>query len=396
MLLSYRILFSIELLHEYFNKDIFSDCSLVPSVETQQYIGDTLLQRFFTNRLYVLMKEDKGKPYSALDVNRVFRFYLRSNNANLFNYSNIDLRVGKGQFLYFSNLTNNKSGSDLNLSASIPDYSGVTTYQVGDFAKDPASENIFESINQGSGNPLVDMNSWLLRGTTRFVSSADVIMQSVNVFRNTFASPIKKVQTTVKGFKVSGSTLVEYDVFTTNEAFLNPVTDTAVDLSQLSYGKYKIVMLGTTMADVVLNQEVTIYFDLDAQQHGIIGVIEIFSHLDPANDYSLLDNTGLIKEIKYSIRFANKNAIWKYIAQSDNVNDIVTGVAGLSFAKSSKIFTSNRPIQLKQIPDSSFVLEFSNSSPPVKASYPSPSVMKCEKNIDGTIKNYFTEIYINY
>jgi hypothetical protein len=399
MMLSYHTLFSIELLHEYFNKDIFSDCTIMPSNDTAKYfLGDNLLQRFFTNRLFVLAKDNGGKPYTLLDINRVFRFYINCKNQNLFNYSNLDQRVGKGQFLYFSNLANNKIGTELNLSAAIPQYNAATIYQVGDFTKDGITENIFESTQQGSGHALNETDFWQPRATKRFVSGADVIRQSSNSFRYSFSSPVKKSKATVKGYKVSGTTLVEYDVLIFEQFYPDAVKDILIDLTPLTYGKYKIVLEATTDTDVILNDEVPVYFDVNAVQTGIIGVIEIFSHLDSANDYSLLDNTGVMKQIKYSIRFANRNALWKYITQTTNITDIVTNVAGLSFAKASKIFTSNKPIQLKQIPDNSFVLTFSNSSPPdpVKASYPSPTVMKCEKNPDGTIKNFFTEIYINY
>lgn len=398
MLLSYRTLFSIELLHEYFNKDVFSDCIIEPSNDTAKYFaGDTLLQRFF-NRFIVLAKDNAGKPYTPIDVNRVYRFYLKCANQNLFNYSNLDQRVGKGQFLYLSNLADNKTGSDLNLSAKIPQYNAATNYQVGDIVKEGVSDNIFEAVQQGSGHVLGDANFWQPRSTKRFVSAADVIRQSSNSFRYSFASPIKKLKATIKGNKVSGTTLVEYDAFSIEQIYPDAVKDILIDLALLSYGKYKIVFEATTDANATLNQEVFVYFDANAIQQGIIGVIEIFSHLGVTNDYTMLDNTGMIKEVKYSIRFANRSALWKYIANTTNVTDIVTGVAGLSFIKNSKIFTSNKPIQLKQIPDNSFVLTFSNSSPPdpVKASFPSPAGIKCEKNMDGTIKNFFTEIHINY
>src|SRR5437764_856721 len=101
MLLSYRILFSIELLHEYFNKDIFSDCSILQATETKGFFGSENLQRFFINRLFVLAQDTSGKPHSPIDPDRVYRFYLKCNKADFFNYTNIDQRVGTGSFLYF-------------------------------------------------------------------------------------------------------------------------------------------------------------------------------------------------------------------------------------------------------------------------------------------------------
>lgn len=404
MLLSYRILFSIQLLHEYFNRDIFSDCTLIPSDETATFFsGNNLLQKNIENNLIVLLKDDNGKPYSPIDVNRVFRFYLKNSNADLFNYSNLDDSLGKGNLLYLSNLADNQPANDLNLSAKIADYDSGHFYQVGDFAKDTGSNNIYECIQKGTGNDPLVVNSafWILRGTKRFVSSADLVMLSPVSFRYTFSSAIKKYTAKVKGFKVSGTSLVEYDALKVEQIFPDEVFDVVIDLSLLPFGKYKIVLQGVTAANADINDIKIIYYDANANRQGIIGIVEIFNFLPAVNAYSMIDAAGNIKETaSYVIHFANRNAIWKYITQTTNVTaiEIVPSVPGLSFTQNSKTFTSNKPIQLKQIPDNSFVLEFSNSSPPdpVKASFPSPSVMKCEKDVDGNIKSFFTEIYINY
>src|SRR5258708_4239428 len=194
MLISYKTLFSIELLHEYFNKDVFSDCTILPTNDTRQYFtGDNLLQRFFTNRFYVLIKDNNGKPFSPIAPDRVYRFYIHCDNANFFNYTNLDQRIGKGNFLYFSNLVNNKVGTDLNLTAPIAPYNSATTYQIEDFIKDPnpARNDIYEAVQQGSGHALNDLSFWLPRATQHFVSSADVTRQSSNIFRYSFSSPIK-------------------------------------------------------------------------------------------------------------------------------------------------------------------------------------------------------------
>lgn len=409
MLLSYRILFSVQLLHEYFNKDVFSDCSLIPSDETAEFFnGSSILQKFLSNSLFVMLKDDgSGKPYSPVNTERIFRFYLKNSNPNLFNYSNLDSNLGKGQLLYFSNLANNNPATDLNLSAPIASYDATVFYSVGDFAKDPGGDNIFECIQKGMGNDPLAPNTtfWVPRNTARFVSSTDLAVQSPASFRYSFSSSVKKYTATVKGFKVSGVSLVEYDAFTIEQFFPNPVTEIMINLSVLPFGRYKIALQGTTVTDAMLNDSKTIYYDANTSRQGIIGVIEIFNFLPPANAYSMVDGAGIIKEIKYTIHFANRNAIWKYItettvADTNHVTNIGTGVVGLTFSHDIDfhVFTSNKPIQLKQIPDNSFVLEFSNSSPPdpVKASFPSPSLIKCEKDIDGSIKNFFTEIHINY
>src|SRR4051812_22475102 len=118
MTLSYKILFSVQLLHEYFNKEIFTDCTIIPAAETGQgFQGNNLLMRFIKDQLYILIKEEGNKPDPPLDAANVFRFYLVCTNHDLFNYSNIDPALSKGRLLYLSNLADNKVGSDLNLTA---------------------------------------------------------------------------------------------------------------------------------------------------------------------------------------------------------------------------------------------------------------------------------------
>lgn len=404
MLLSYRTLFSIQLLHEYYNKDLFSDCILIPTEETSAYfLGNNLLQKTIQNNLIVLIKEDSGKPFAPIDKKKIFRFYLQHTNADLFNYTNINGDIGKGNIFYLSNLSGNEVAGSLNLSAPVLDYDPSHFYLVGDFAKHITSDDIYECIQKGSGNDPLAANSafWILRGTKRFVSSADVINQAGVFFRYSFSSPLKKFTASVKGFKLSGTNLIEYDALQIEQIFTEEVSDIFIDLSLIPFGRYKVVLQGITGTNATLDVTKLIYYDSGLNKQGVIGIVEIFNCLSTSDPYSMIDALGNITELaKYVIRFANRNAIWKYITQTTNVSaiDAVPAIPGFSFSRNSKIFTSSKPLQLKQIPDNSFVLEFSNSSPPepVKASFPSTSVMKCEKDIDGNIKNFYTEIFINY
>lgn len=398
MVLSYLTLFSVELLHLYCNKTVLVDCSILPSEETKQYFnGSNLLFRFVDNRLYALITEFEKKPFVPLEANRIFRFYIKCNNPSFFNYTNIE--AGSSALYYFSNLANN-GGAELNLSQPIADYAVDKDYLVGDFARESGTENTLENIRKGRAFPLNDPSAWIPRGTQQFVTGDDLIRSLSGSYRYLFASPttVKEATITIRGFHITGATLTEYDALVIERWFPVPVAEIQADLSTLPFGKYKIVIKATTSTDSLFTDEELIYYDLTAKKLSALGVIEIFNHLPYTDTYSLLNDHGDIKETAYVIRFANRNALWKYITQTTNVSNIISGVPGLNFIKDGNVFTSDKPIEFKQFPDDSFMLEFSGSGPPnpVKASYPSPALLKCEKEMDGTIKNYFSEIHLNY
>ena len=393
MLLSYLTWFSVELLHEYFNKDTFNSCSIVPTEDTKSYFsGSNMLVRFIGNKLYVLVKEENKKPFSSVDRNKVFRFYVKCNDPVFFNYSNV--KAGSGIY-YFSNLANNEVNTELPLSLPPADYNGGTEYQVGALVTNGGTHNQFECLQKSTGVPLNNTSIWLPRADIQFVADTSLLKLKQAPYRYTFPSAtlIKQATITVKGFKVNGTSLTEYEVLKNEQIFPNPVSEIQVDTTLLSYGRYKISIDAITATDAVFTSEEIIYYDLSAKQMPAFAVIEIFNYLPYTDAYGMLNNLGEIKETNYTIHFANRYALWKYIAQSTNVNN-VTGAG--SFTQAGQVFTSNNRLAFKQIPDDTIELSLDNGPPTVQAPFPSPCVLKSEKEADGTIKNFYTEVYLNY
>jgi hypothetical protein len=393
MILSYLTWFSVELLHEYFNKDTLNVCSIVPAEETKQnFNGSNMLMRFIGNKLYVLVKEENKKPFSPVDNNRLFRFYIKCNDPAFFNYSNI--KTGRGIY-YLSNLAANEVNTELSLSLPPADYDPLTEYQVGTMVTDTGTHNVFECLQKNTGVPLNDTDTWVPRADTQFVADSSLMPLRQTPYRFTFplATTVKKVTITINGFKVNGTTLTEYEVLKTEQVFPNAVSEVQADITALSYGRYKVSVDAITSADAVFTTEEFIYYDLPAKQMAAIAVIEIFNHLPDTDAYSMVNNLGEIKETNYTIRFANRYALWKYIAQTTNIN-AVTGAGG--FTQIGPVFISNNHLAFKQIPDDTIELALDTGPPTVKAPFPSPSVLKSEKEADGSIKNFYTEIYLNY
>ena len=114
----YKILFSVDILCDYY-KDISSlDFDILPSAETVLLLKNyRLLYKVIANRLVVLVKvDDSGVPLIELDPEAKFVFYLSLNNHLFINFSSIDLAALTTKRFYFTNLNQNKSNGFFNIS----------------------------------------------------------------------------------------------------------------------------------------------------------------------------------------------------------------------------------------------------------------------------------------
>jgi hypothetical protein len=405
MTVNYKIWFSINVLHEFFNANNFTDCSIEPSADTVQtfFNGTTWLQRIINSNIYVLIKADNsGLPALPVATDKFFRFYLTCNNSLFFNYTNIDARIGKGYILYLSNLAENKVDSLLNLSVPVPaftGYAGSYTFFPGDLVTD-STGNVCECILQSTGNLPNDTAHWIIRSNKQYVSSADTIRVSAANYQSVFTDDISSFSATVKGFKVLGNSVVEYDVLATNQSFSNSVKNVRVDLSSLSAARYKISLSAKKTSDnSIINKEEIIYYDAGIGFKKAIGIIEIFNCLSTTDDYAMQRNgSNIIKETVYIISFANRTAWLNYIARTTAVTGVGSTIAGLHInqdALNHQLFVSSAPLQ--------FVQQFNYTpftilgpSPPPLIPWPSPGSLKTETDIHGAITKIFTETYLNY
>jgi hypothetical protein len=406
MTINYKTWFSVKLTHEFFNHDLFTDGLFKPAADTVQFFfsGTTWLQRFIDDTLHVLIKTDEnGLPSSPIPSDKFFRFYFFFNNPLFFNYTDIDSRLSKGYILYVSNFANNKINTTLNLSAPILLYSSYPsnkTFYPGDLVTDTAGI-VYECIFQSTNNLLTNTNFWLKRTKKQYISSADILRTSTANYKNTFATGINSLNATVRGFQAVGNTLAEYDAFTVQQTFQNPVTNVQFNLSPLQPGRYKIVLSAINASDnSVINVEETIYYDPTIGFNNAAGVVEIFNCISATDDYALQKSgSNVIKETVYTIGFANRTAWWNYISKTTAVTSINTTVSGLTFnnsASNEQLFTSNFALPFLEKFDYTPFTAALGAGPAQIVPWPSSTVLKCEKDNVGAITKVFTEVYLNY
>lgn len=386
----YRILFSINVLHDYYTNLKCTDISFVPAKDTLVKMqAGQMLYKVLGNTLVVLIKvDDNDKPYVELDEAMKLRFYLEVLNHGFVTKTNINLDELRNKRLYFNNLTENKVGSTLYLSEKIPAYDGAKDYVYSEMAN--AGGTIFECIKTpAAGNGTDKDDYWYPRGTTQYLSTGDMIVLSTGV-RNYMLSVASKVfDIQVNGLNTATNTydkVVKSIVQTTDTA----TKEVQVDLRELQSGKHIVNING---------EGFTQYIDAQAAFSNTIGMIDIFNHLDGANDFALLDASGKTKEHTYTIHFANRLAQWKYLTTKKGVKNITDNAGIYEFLQkpdapaTAEYFESNKPIPLQQSP---LVFELELNAPlsePPPAPNPNPD--------DGSMlirkgDLYVCKIYLNY
>jgi hypothetical protein len=159
MTLNYSILFTIELLHEYFSNQKCTGLEIVPADDCRKVSKSLDMQwRYIDNRLIALIRENErngpfvnsyeNKFYRKFYGQTVFRFYIKLTNPLFFNYTNIESLTGTKKKFYFSNLANNKENGICYLTKPVKEFTAGATYLPGDLVKDSANGNVFESIKK--------------------------------------------------------------------------------------------------------------------------------------------------------------------------------------------------------------------------------------------------------
>jgi hypothetical protein len=396
---SYKILFSVDILNDYYREMLCSDFTIIPSAETALFLKkQQLLYKNIGNRLIILSKiksdnlpAEDGKPFTPIDINSKFVFYLGLNKPEFTSFTNINLDGLNTQRFYFTNLDKNKHQTFSHITAVIDNYNNAKQYVPGDFADD-GTKKIFECIKTTTGNNTTDDVFWISRDDVQYVSSKDFITP-VNSLLNyvaanassLFAVNIFELDTATGNYtKLALSQILTFTSLTKN---------IQLDLSKLKKGKYRIT---------INTEELFSYIDDDFVYAGYFGVIEIFSHLPNGDDFAFLDANGKPAEKEYFIRFANRLATWKYITQKHGVTNVTHPTNKYIFnpvpapPPNAEYFESNIPVPLKQFPEE-FRLQLSPqvSSGPPRAPGPDISVPGVlTKPAPGN--DFFCNIYLNY
>lgn len=316
MNLRYKILFNVELRHDYYSDMRCEDFEIVPSMVTKSALkGLGMLFKVIANRLIVLIKVgDSDKPVVTPDSSQKFTFFMRLKNRRFINFTNIGYHPSEGKRYYFSNINQTKVVTALYLNSKVPVYNSSAEYPIGVLAAN-GSDTVFEAIkpsNSAAPHALTEQDYWLNRGKIQYVNSNDMVEVSSYLY---LFNAIANTNFTINVFGLS-ITSGNYDLAvmdTVNLSYTDPQTSVPVRLENLPKGKYKI--------DV--NSEVKyIYLDSDAVYDNIFGIIEVFNHLPPGNAFALFSASGKSKEPLFLINFANRALIWKYVAKSSDVTAV--------------------------------------------------------------------------
>lgn len=396
---TYAILFSVDLLSDYYANGLCTDFTAIPSAATATLIRN--LQLVFKNpgnRLVVLSKlkrdanpAEDGKPAVPIPADNRFVFYLGLNKPEFLSFSNINPGDIRNNRFYFTNLNQNKHGVFAHLTAVTAVFDNTATYHPGDLVDDGA-KNIFECIKTTSGNPVNNTAFWFPRSDIQYVSSGDMIQPVGSTLDYVAAAPAQLFTIQVFGLDTLTNQYTKVESATTLQ-FEQAVTTIQIDLSRLRAAKYKLVVNGA---------ERMIYKDDAFIAGGYLGVVELFTHLPDGNDFALLNAAGKPSANTFFIRFANRLATWKYITPKHGVTGITHPPGKYSFAPfpvppaDAEYFQSNLPVPITQFPEE-FRLQLSPqvSSGPPRA--PGPDI-----SVPGVItrpppgNDFYCNIYLNY
>lgn len=343
MSVKYKILFVTELLHEYYANNESKDFEISPSAETAKVLaGQGMLYKVIGNKLIVLVKVNADStPFIPFGSIGKLTFYLKVHNPHFYNFTNINYKPSQPKRYYFSNLTQNKAGSTLHLTNKIALYNNANAYPVGSLAANNSGE-VFEALKSSSNANQHDVSDtlfWKSKGHEQYTSENDLIELAPSTYDFT-TTPATDF--TIRIFGINATSGI-YDVQVKDieaKTFSSPQSEVAVNLAGISPGKYRIQ---------VNAESLEIYFDGFALYNNVFGIIEIFNRLPASDEFALFDSAGVPKERTFTIHFANRSVIWKYLAKTTDITAVQDPVHTFTpFAP--RQFISNEPIPLTEKP----------------------------------------------
>ncbi len=399
MITTYKILFMVELLHDFYNNGQCSDFRIVPSAETALLLRNCkALHKLVGNRLVVLIKTDAaGKPFIQPAATEKFVFYLELMKPLFITVSNIDETLLSEKRFYFSNLSNNKvvvaPGNEmLYLSQPLTSFAGPTNYKPGDFCVQGGI--VYESIKTSTGIIPPDPANWVSRTKNQYAAKNDML-QFIPAVHTFSIAPSTSVQ--VQLFALNTATALFDDaVYDKVFHYKENVTSVKVDLSHLAKAKYRAVINGV---------ERFVYISNEAVYNNLFAVVELFNHLPNGSDFSFFDAGGMVKDqivsgknvwLHFSVRFANRLAFWKYISTRKGIQAIDSNPS-YSFAGNGNpadYFVSNLPVPLQEKAHEFKLTLFQpiSSEPPFA---PNPDLY-ASGMLTKNGNDYFCNIFLNY
>ncbi|WCT10384.1 hypothetical protein [Mucilaginibacter jinjuensis] len=390
MNLNYAILFSVELMHDYYTDQRCPDFAIVPTAETAVAMKNMgMVYKFAGNQLFVLVRvNESGLPLIPIQSTKNFVFAMLLQHVHFYNFTNLSYTPSAPQRYYFSNTNQNQSGTDVLLQSKIALYNNATTYNIGDLVATNTG-NIYEALKPGSGNALTNTDAWLNRNKVQYVNGGDLI--TLAPYITSFAvTPANTFTVNVNGLNNAGTAYDQKVLDTINLTYDTAQSTIQLKLDNLPSGKYSIDING---------QKNLIYIDSTlAASRDVFGIINIVNNYASPSVFGLFDAAGKPNKTRFVIRFANRAVIWRYIARTadvTSVNDSRPAPDKYTFtAGDPNEFISVKPIPFNQQPVNTLSIEstsLGNISP-----IANPTINRLGTiNKDG-FNYYCSELHLNY
>jgi hypothetical protein len=387
---NYEYFFQLEILHRYFTDTICDDFIITPSAQTQSVLaGNKMLAKQYGNRLFAgIQVDDAGNAFMVPASDLQLVFFLRLNNPQFFNYTNLPFTYPAGKVYYFTN-RNNTTANGKNFLSQAAVYNNSLTYHPGDIVADNAGI-VYENIKSCKGvtpTPGHKAN-WMAIDKNQYVSEADALQWMPTVSTYTFPSPQNNAVINVNGYDITTKKLTK-NVLSKTIPFAQSTKNFTLDLSSLPPGKYELTVNGVVQL-IYINDELTF--------QPAFAVVEIYNDGNLAAAYQLLNGTTL-KSPLYSIEFLNRATIWKYILHSTSKG--VIKVSGFGFPTTdANTMLSQTPIPLSEAPLSVSlkvsVVDNVSVTPFTVSDVACASPQRLTNLINGTDKYACSEIFLNY
>lgn len=353
--IGYKILLTINVLHEYYTDWQSRDTIIVPTKATQEALKNYQLLFKSTALGGVILAritDEEGTLQVPITDTEKFRltFYLRSTSNYFYNRTNLPIKPTK-----VTNIVPNRGG-----------------YYFNNLGKE--SGNIFKP----TGSPSNFNNlKHLSKKTEEGISTHDEVILMPSIFRLKFTADKSSFSINIKD--KSGVDIVPITVIENTTPFKEYEITLAKNLPS---DFYKIIIDEGDPQSVYLSNE----FFHDAP----FGLIEIFYPTDLPS-YSFLKINASLIQIKegadYYLWFKNQKLKWRYVYQGTPPISIKLNGAASNFSKMGKIFESPSPLDIRE----SYLTVKDNSG----KNLPNPNGKTLKAAFNGNVfSHYFAEIHV--
>ena len=226
--LDFEILFTVEILHRYYQDEVCNDFIITPSQKTQDVLnGYKMIWKQYANRLYVGMQSDPSSassiPLIEISDDLQLTFFMTCKNPLFYNYTNLPQNAGQSHILYFSNKKDNIGQGKKLLSNAMKVFNGTISYVPGDIIL--SGDDVYESISLNPSTSITPSNDigvpgfWRMIDNNRYATADDMLPPDPSVALEINGTNICGVIEIFNDVAVPAN----YKLLDTNKIFLSPL-----------------------------------------------------------------------------------------------------------------------------------------------------------------------------